>query len=1457
MALSSFHPAVEQWFRHSFGEPTPVQAQAWPSIRRGQATLIAAPTGSGKTLAAFLCAIDELLQRGIAGQLEDQCRVLYISPLKALSNDVQKNLSLPINGIRDRLLENGIADVNIRAWVRTGDTTPGERSRMLKNPPHIVVTTPESLSILLGSESGRKLLHSIETVIVDEVHALAANKRGAHLSLSLQRLERICARKPRRIGLSATQKPISAVARFLMADQFENCVIVDTGHKRDWDLKLELPDSPLQTVMANEVWEEVYNRLTRLIESHRTTLIFVNTRRMAERVAHRLSERIGEQAVTAHHGSLSREHRLRAEQRLKHGQLKALVATASLELGIDIGDVDLVCQLGSPRAINSFLQRVGRAGHQVGAVSKGRLFPLSRDDLVECSALLLAVANGQLDHIDICDSALDVLAQHIVAEAAAAECVVDELYASICRAYPYRELSKDDFLDVIQMLADGYTSKRGRRAAYLHYDRVNGLIRARRGARLTAIMNMGAIPDQFDYDVILMPEALYIGNLNEDFAFESLPGDIFLLGNTSYQIEKVQQGKVYVHDAHGAAPTLPFWLGEAPGRSSELSQAVSLIRQQVQTQFAQQFDSAHDNLPIEQVAALHAKELAATLGIDELPAQQLFEYLALASACFHHLPDRKHIVMERFFDDSGDMHLVIHSLYGSRINRAWGLALRKRFCRKFNFELQAAADDDHIILSLGPTHSFALSDVQQYLKSTQVKDILIQALLDAPVFATRWRWVCNIALAVPRMRNGKRVPAQFQRNDAEDLVALVFPDQLACLENIVGNREIPEHPLIQQTLHDCLRENMDIDGLEQLLRDIEAGQVKVSCYDLSAPSPLAESIINANPYAFLDDTPAEERRTLAINQRPLYKLNEAAQLANIQTQVIQQVCRDNWPLIRNADELHDALNWLGYMRQEELQVNPQVLSEYAQQLQQQQRACHFELTANRVIWVARERLPEFIHWYGHSHLPALEPLPGKASRELSDKHQALAQILHSRLEAVGPVTANRLANELCLPLNDIEHALRQLENSGSVFRGLFGTNNDSATEGEQWCERRLLARIQQQNRQYQRRLAKPVSPAQFMRFLFHWHGLDDKGLQVDTLHQVLQQLEGIAVSAASWEKQILPQRIAAYTTSMLDELCATGRISWLRPVTIDTLSRKQAIASTPISLIPRQHLKYWLQARSNATANLSAAAQKLLQLLHSRGALFFSDLVQVSGLLRTQVETALGLLVAQGLVSADNFTGVRALVAPNRHKPKLGSAHSHPRNIENAGRWWPLMQDEQADDDQASLSGDERTRHICQCLLRRYGVVFRKLLEKESQLPPWRELLYQFRRMEDSGEILGGRFVESFAGEQFALREAAHTLRHATPDTHMIYYISASDPLNLAGIVTGNEKITSKLSTQIAYHNGSAVAVYHKSKKQARIQMLLPDIHPEIEQQIMAYWRATGMPSLTTTPKPVSRIKVI
>src|SRR6266853_1994734 len=909
-ALDTFHPAVAAWFSRTFDAPTPAQERAWPALQAGRHVLVAAPTGSGKTFAAFLAAIDQLVKEGLAGPLPDETRIVYVSPLKALSNDIQRNLEAPLEGIREELAALNLPEVAIRAVVRTGDTSQAERAGMRRKAPHIVVTTPESLYILLGSQSGREMLATCRTVIVDEIHAIAGNKRGAHLALSLERLQALTGRGLARIGLSATQKPIEEVARFLMGSRAaagEDCTIIDSGHVRSRDLALELPPAPLEAVMSGEVWTQVYDRLAALVREHRTTLVFVNTRRLVERVARHLSERVGEENVAAHHGSLSKERRLNAEQRLKRGELKVLVATASLELGIDIGDVELVCQLGSPRSIATFLQRAGRASHQVGGVPKARIFALSRDELVECTALLDAVRRGELDRLIIPPKPLDVLAQQIVAEVAAKEWTEDQLFELVRRAYPYATLTRAEFLDVVRMLADGYSTRRGHRAAYIHRDAVNGVLRGRRGSRLTALTSGGAIPDNADYNVVLEPAGQIVGTVNEDFAVESLAGDIFQLGNTSYRILRIEAGRVRVEDAHGQPPTIPFWLGEAAARTAELSHAVSRLREEI---------SGRLNGEGGKQAAFD--QVVHDIGLSAPAAGQVVDYLAAGQAALGTLPTQKTVIFERFFDESGGMQLVIHSPFGSRINRAWGLALRKRFCTKFNFELQAAATEDSIVLSLSTSHSFPLESVARYLNSKTVRPILIQAMLDAPMFGARWRWIAGTSLALPRFQGGRKVPAPLQRMRAEDLLAAVFPDQIACAENLVGDREVPDHPLVTQAVHDCLYEAMDVEGLERLLADIESGRIAVIARDLTEPSPLALEILTARPYAYLDDAPLEERRAQAVMGRRWLDDASAADLGRLDAAAIERVRGEAWPEATNADELHDALLGLGFVTQEEI-----------------------------------------------------------------------------------------------------------------------------------------------------------------------------------------------------------------------------------------------------------------------------------------------------------------------------------------------------------------------------------------------------------------------------------------------------------------------------------------------------------------------------------------------------------
>ncbi|WP_321813066.1 MULTISPECIES: DEAD/DEAH box helicase [unclassified Paraburkholderia] len=1439
--LDLFHPAVAAWFRRSFDAPTPAQRAAWPLIESRRATLVAAPTGSGKTLTAFLTAIDALVREGLAsdGALPDATLVVYVSPLKALSNDIRLNLERPLEGIGEELARLGLPGVAIRAAVRTGDTPQPERAALRRRPPHILVTTPESLYVLLGSASGRSMLASTRTVIVDEIHAVAGNKRGVHLALSLERLDALCAGRPLRIGLSATQKPIETVARFLvgMGDDPATppaCEIVDAGHVRARDLALEVPPVPLEAVMANDVWERVYDRIAELVAMHRTTLVFVNTRRMAERVARHLTDRLGGEAVAAHHGSLAREHRFDAEQRLKRGDLRVLVATASLELGIDIGDVDLVVQIGSPRSIAAFLQRVGRSGHQVGGTPKGRLFATSRDDLIECAALLDCVRRGELDRITLPHAPIDVLAQQIVAEVACEAWREDALFALVRRSAPYAQLERATFDAVLRMLADGFTSRHGPRAAYLHRDVVSRTLRARRGARLTALTSGGTIPDNADYAVLLEPQSMQIGTVNEDFAVESLAGDVFQLGNASYRILRIEAGRVRVEDAQGQPPNIPFWLGEAPGRSDELSFAISRMRAQIDAKLSELSIHSDDESSIDHRAAIEDTTawLCDTLGLDDAPARQIVEYLARARQALTVLPTQNTLVMERFFDESGGTQLVIHSPFGSRMNRAWGLALRKRFCRQFNFELQAAATEDAIILSLTGAHSFALDEVWRYLHSNTAEHLLVQALLDAPLFGVRWRWNATAALALPRQTGGRKTPPQIQRMRSEDLLAAVFPDQVACVENLAGEREIPPHPLVDQTLDDCLHDAMDTETWLALLRRMERGEVRLVTRELSAPSPLAAEILTARPYAFLDDAPLEERRTQAVLSRRWSDPESADDLGALDAEAIASVREEAWPQVRNADEMHDALNALGALAHSEVQTSPSSdWTGWLDELAKGGRATRVPIDDREALWVSIERLACVLAIYPHAQCePPLAPLDD-ARAEAWTEDAALVELVRARLSGFGPLTVAQVARPLALEASVAALALTRLEAEGSVMRGRF----TPGTRDEEWCERHLLARIHRYTVRKLRREIEPVERHDFMRFLFEWQHIaaGSRGSDRDALVAMLDQLEGWEASALAWEDEILPARIDDYTPLLLDDLCRSGRITWARLPARTAAST--TVRSTPVVLLPRRELARWTALLDAPEAEIAARARRVYDALMHHGAMFFDELAADAHLLGVELESALGELVAAGLVNADSFAGLRALVRPAAKRPAYHGKR-RPRgfgplvgSMADAGRWAVLRRVTLTADTAApkpvaptrrAPMDSDLLEHIASVLLRRYGVICWQLLAREaSWLPPWRDLLRVLHRMEARGHVRGGRFVTGISGEQFALPEAIPLLREVRRrgaadntdqpdhvDEAAVVCIAASDPLNLLGTLLPGDKVPAVAGNRIAFRDGLPVA---------------------------------------------------
>ena len=1486
-----------------FGTPTEPQEQGWPHILAGRTTLISAPTGSGKTLAAFLACIDRLVRKALAGDLADRTEVLYVSPLKALGNDIQKNLEVPLGEILAMAGERGLLMPEIRTAVRTGDTLMPERRAMLKRPPHILVTTPESLYILLTADKSRAILRDVETVIVDEIHAVADDKRGAHLTLSLERLEALTHKPPVRIGLSATQKPIEEVAHFLTgcrtsaakADsggsahtaRLKSCpsraefesdfsslgsdpVIVNIGHKRTLDLAVEVPSMPLGPVASNEMWDEVYNRLVALVEQHRSTLVFVNTRRMAERVAHNLGERIGEENVAAHHGSLSRKLRLAAEKKLKEGQVRVLVATASLELGIDVGTVDLVVQINSPRAIAVTLQRVGRSGHWRGAVPKGRLFCTTRDDLLECAALVRAIRHGDLDRLMIPEAPLDVLAQQIVAACAAGTATAaprlreraqdglatagedagatsstagdagsagdgwseNELFALVRRAYPYRNLERATFDAILEMLSEGIASRRGRYGAYLHRDRVNGKLRARRGARLAAITSGGAIPDNSLYAVVAEPDGIVVGTVDEDFAVESNRGDIMLLGNTSWMIRRIETnaGRVLVQDAHGAPPTVPFWRGEAPARTQELSEHIGTLREKISEMLPHASPVGFSATQPEVARAV--AWLKEECGLDDSGAEQAIEYILQGRAVLGAVPTQTTVIAERFFDEGGGMQLVIHAPFGGRINKAWGLALRKRFCVGFNFELQAAATDNGLNIALAEQHSFPLADVFNFLQAATVQPILEQAALDSPIFATRWRWDANRALALLRFQNGKKVPPQIQRMRSDDLLASVFPDAAACFENIQGERQIPDHPLVNEVMKDVLTEAMDIDGLKSVLGGLADGRIRCIAVDTPVPSQFSHEILNANPYAFLDDAPLEERRARAVQMRRMLPESVLEEVGGLDPAAIAQVREEAWPDVRDADELHDVLHTLVALPESGRDFSTKQWKFYFDRLVGEGRGA-LAVSAGRSYWVSAERAKTFSMLFPEARF---ENALAEVETTAPSRDDALLTMVTGWMSHLGPTTATQLGETLGIGASEISNALLRMEASGTVLRGNFsgaaveirltgqpGAAVPAQAAETEWCERRLLARIHRLTVATLRKQIEPVSAAQFMQWLLRWQHVA-AGTQVvgerGTL-EVLRQLQGFEIPANAWERQVLARRVVDYDPKWLDQLCLTGAVGWGRlsphPATLDsntsrgsetgTASRQRRVIPTsvaPITFFVREDSDWMTPRHPGAEPGdnnaLSHVAQKVLDFLRQRGASFFADIVRGTDKLKAEIETALWELVAAGLVTADGFDNLRSLIDPKRRAGQGSGRTSRPRH--NAGRWALLHTDEVV----------ERPRQIeaaCWMLLRRYGIVVRDVLAREANLPPWRELLAGFRRLEDRGEIRGGRFVDGFLGEQFALPvavESVRAMRKLDPTPGSIT-LSAADPLNLVGILVPGERVPAISGNSVTYRHGVAMSI--------------------------------------------------
>ena len=1413
-ALPVLHPVVAEWFRRRFPEgPSAPQALGWPAIAAGGDTLIAAPTGSGKTLTGFLMAIDRLYREGVAadGPATPRTRVVYVSPLKALAVDIHDNLERPLAEMRAVADELAEPPLPITVAVRTGDTPAAARAAMLAKPPTILVTTPESLYLLVTSAKGRTLLATTETVIVDEIHALARDKRGSHLALTLERLDHlVVGPRPQRIGLSATQRPIEETARLLTGvGPDRSATVVDCGLRRDLDVSVELPGTELSAVASTEQLGEVLDRIAEHVRRHRTTLVFVNTRRMSERLAHLLADRLGTEQVAAHHGSLSKDRRLRVEQRLRAGDLRALVATASLELGIDIGPVELVCQVGSPRSIATFLQRVGRSNHSRGGVPRGLLYPLSRDELVECAALLAAVRAGDLDRTVAPVAPLDILAQQVVAEVAAGEeWDEDDLLALVRRSAPYAGLTDGDWGDVLDLVADGVTTGRGRRMAYVHRDRVHGVLRPRRGARIAALTSGGAIAEVGDYRVVLDPDEVTVGTVNEDFAIESMAGDVFLLGTHSWRVRRVEQGVVRVTDAEGATPTVPFWLGEAPSRTDELSHHVSELRALV--------DEGVGRLPagtgpgrLDPVVAA----VAGRCGIDDSAARQVVEYLAAGRAALGVLPTHDQLVFERFFDEAGGTQLVVHAPFGGRVNRAFGLALRKRFCATFDFELQAAASDDAVVLSLGPQHSFPVGDAAKLLRSTTAPDVLAQAVLVSPMFTSRWRWNLNRSLGVLRFRGGRRTPLPIQRMEADDLMGAVFPALAACQENApAGPIAIPDHVLVRQALDDCLHEAMDVDGLVERLRAMEDGTLRVHAVETTEPSVLAQEILNGKPYTFLDDAPLEERRTRAVQMRRGVPL-DPTDLGRLDAAAIERVRDEAAPDVRSADDLHDLL-----LSTVVLRPDLRWADRFAE-LRTAGRCATVRLPdAGAELWVATERAgwPGRI-WPSVTVDPA--PDPRHAPVPDTDPDQLVAEVLRGHLDVTGPVTAAQLADRTALTSHRVAVGLARLEAEGFAMQGAF--DPDLGDPGAvQWCARRLLARIHGYTRNRLRAEIEPVSAQDLVRFLLRWQHVAP-GTQLEGragVVAVVEQLQGFEVAAGAWEQGVLSSRIEAYQSAWLEDACLSGAVVWgrlgLRSPSDTPAGRRGAASpsrSTPLALAVRDDLPWLLLAARGGSVPDEPAhgpGRDLLDALRLHGALFHTELGARTGRLPVEVEEGLWDLVSRGLVTADGFGAVRSLLSTRqvwqrRHGPggrrSGGRRRAGATRVIGEGRW-ALLPGVDPDDDPDTLA-----EAVAEQLLARWGVVFWDLMARETLALPWRDVARALRRLEARGQIRGGRFVTGFSGEQFALPEAVEALRavRRTARTGEVIVVNATDPLNLVGTVLPGPRVPAVRTNQVTYVDGA------------------------------------------------------
>jgi ATP-dependent Lhr-like helicase len=1338
--LDAFTPQVRGWFGRAFAAPTPAQEQAWPAIATGRHTLISAPTGSGKTLAAFLWALDRLVDEPTA----DRTRLVYVSPLKALSYDVEKNLRAPLRGIG--------ADVKVA--IRTGDTPQKERQAMLRHPPDILITTPESLYLMLTSQA-RKIFDGTEQVIVDEIHAVAQTKRGAHLALTLERLAEAAGRDVQRIGLSATQSPLEEVGRFLVGPKRE-CTVVDTGVRKPLDLKIHVPVESMvepgdagveldpfegtgQEATRKSIWPAIYPKLLELVREHTSTLIFVNNRRGAERLALRLNELAEEPIARAHHGSLAREERLLVEDQLKAGELPCLVATSSLELGIDMGAIDLVLQVESPKSVTAGLQRIGRAGHNVGDVSKGRIFPKFRADLLECAVVAQRMREGKIETTVVPRNPLDVLAQQIVAIAAAAGddgYSVDDLYALVTRTYTYAELSRQQLENVLDMLDGRYPSEEfGELRARVVWDRVAGTLRARKGARALAITNAGTIPDRGLFSVNL-PDGRRVGELDEEMVYEARPGQTFLLGASSWRIEDITRDRVVVSPAPGVPAAVPFWKGDGLGRPRELGEAIGAFARW-----------AVDQDP---------KVLESDYHLDELAAGNLVEFLREQQAATRVVPSDRTVVVERFRDEIGDWRLCILSPFGGRVHAAWGLALSSRIREQFGLESDAIWSDDGIIVHLPDADDPPGADLV-LVDPDELEDLVVGELGGSALFGARFRENAGRALLIPRAYPGRRTPLWQQRLKSQSLLEVA--------------KRYAQFPIVLETYRECLRDVLDVPGLQQLLRGLHSRELNLVEVETPTASPLASSLLfdYVATYMYEGDTPNAERRAaaLALDRDLLRELLGQEELRElIDPAALEQVEADLQRLSErtradSADALHDVLRRVGDLTLEEARLRALDADAWLEQLGRERRAVRLRV-GGEPRWIAAED--------AGLYRDALGSVPPSGLPEvfLDDVPDAMERLVRRYARTHGPFEAGALKERYGLDLTPV---LAALERAGELVRGEL---RPGGTRRE-WCDPEVLRRLRRASLAALRKEIEPADQRALARFMPSWQGVDRhpaSGAGIDRLRDVLVPLQGIALPVDVWERDVLPRRTGAYSPSWLDQLCAAGELVWVGAGALGRRSGKVAIYFREDAA---------LLGAPPAPAAPEGGVHDALRARLAAGACFFTDLLtDVPGVPTEELVEALWDLVWAGEATNDAWAPLRSpkltAAAPWSQKARAERRRSFSARRRGAtptvqGRW-SLTAELFTTDDPAA-----RRRAQAELLLERYGIVTREQVLAEGIPGGFSSLYDSLAALETIGVARRGYFIEGLGGAQFALPGAVERLRaQRDDDAAPPIVLAATDP---------------------------------------------------------------------------------